>query len=303
VTGRGSDDATFRVRPSPFLDLDKSVDPEFEVGYDQPITYTVVADNTGPEDAQGFSLADALHPSTSFSSWILRPAAARVEGNLITWSGTLTASQAVTLVFVADQEAGYGATVTNTATFSHTTARGSAAAEFHLAQPPVLTLTKEITPQGLVGYHKPVTFEISLANGSGRDAIGVVLRDGFPAQTTFGHWIAKPYGASVAGDAVSWTGTVTASTVITLAFSLSQTAPYNSKVTNVVTYALASTTGQAQASFSVESRFKEKIYLPIIFRKGDPFEPDPPPETGCPCGWFDSLGRMMDFWPGDPNDP
>lgn len=37
------------------------------------------------------------------------------------------------------------------------------------------------------------------------------------------------------------------------------------------------------------------VYLPLIGKAQPPPEPDDP--TGCPCGWFDNLGRMLDYIP------
>jgi hypothetical protein len=34
-----------------------------------------------------------------------------------------------------------------------------------------------------------------------------------------------------------------------------------------------------------------KVYLPFVFAD---IQEVP---TGCPCGWFDAMGRMLDFWP------
>ncbi len=38
------------------------------------------------------------------------------------------------------------------------------------------------------------------------------------------------------------------------------------------------------------------VYLPLVTTAPEEQKPIPPDDpTGCPCGWFDSLGRMMDF--------
>jgi hypothetical protein len=37
-----------------------------------------------------------------------------------------------------------------------------------------------------------------------------------------------------------------------------------------------------------------ELYLPIIWRQFTP----PPPPAGIPAGWFDELGRMLDFSSG-----
>lgn len=40
-----------------------------------------------------------------------------------------------------------------------------------------------------------------------------------------------------------------------------------------------------------------RIYLPNISNPNPPAPPPPDAPTGCPCGWFDSTGRMYDFIP------
>lgn len=42
---------------------------------------------------------------------------------------------------------------------------------------------------------------------------------------------------------------------------------------------------------------EEKIFLPFVSSYVPPAPPEPDDPTGCPCGWFDDLGRMFDFIP------
>jgi hypothetical protein len=53
------------------------------------------------------------------------------------------------------------------------------------------------------------------------------------------------------------------------------------------------TSARAAIAFSETSTSTHRIFLPFV--SGGSREELP---TGCPCGWFDPLGRMLGFWPG-----
>ncbi len=53
------------------------------------------------------------------------------------------------------------------------------------------------------------------------------------------------------------------------------------------------TSARAAIAFSETATDTHRIFLPFV--SGGSRE-EPP--TGCPCGWFDPLGRMLGFWPG-----
>lgn len=53
------------------------------------------------------------------------------------------------------------------------------------------------------------------------------------------------------------------------------------------------TSTRAALAFSETATDTYRIFLPFV--SGGSRE-EPP--TGCPCGWFDPLGRMLGFWPG-----
>jgi hypothetical protein len=43
----------------------------------------------------------------------------------------------------------------------------------------------------------------------------------------------------------------------------------------------------------------EQVYLPYVsVAVPPPTIRDDGDRNGCPCGWFDSLGRMLDYVPG-----
>ncbi len=61
--------------------------------------------------------------------------------------------------------------------------------------------------------------------------------------------------------------------------------------------------GARTAQTTVDHRFaptakkESKIYLPFVIRYIPPPAPEPDNPNGCPCGWFDDLGRMFDYIP------
>jgi hypothetical protein len=57
-------------------------------------------------------------------------------------------------------------------------------------------------------------------------------------------------------------------------------------------YSATTNRGEATAGFTVEQGTPWTMYLPLVIREVNGVLPD-----GCPCGWFDSLGRMLDYAP------
>jgi hypothetical protein len=53
------------------------------------------------------------------------------------------------------------------------------------------------------------------------------------------------------------------------------------------------TSARAAIAFSETSTPTNRIFLPFV---SGGIREEPP--AGCPCGWFDPLGRMLGFWPG-----
>ncbi len=125
--------------PDTGLGIAKTVQPNTNVSYLGTVTYTVILSNSGSVPETAVLFTDTLPISTTFGSWVEQPVGAAESGNEITWSGTVTNGEAITFTFTADQTAGYGDTITNTAEFSGTTA-GSAQAAFTVG-----TLSGDIT--------------------------------------------------------------------------------------------------------------------------------------------------------------
>ena len=137
--GLAIDDLSVTPRTDVVLTASKAVTPTTDVPYQGVVTYTVALRNWGGiSDTLLFT--DTLPAEVDFSAWIEQPAGASVTGDEITWSGTLTASTALTFSFTAVHVGDYGDVVTNTATFSGTAQSGSASAVFTVEE-----LTADVT--------------------------------------------------------------------------------------------------------------------------------------------------------------
>jgi uncharacterized repeat protein (TIGR01451 family) len=103
---------------APQLSLTKTI-----VGYRprlaQVVTYTIALHNSGSADAIGASLTDTLPSQLDFAAWITHPAGANVTGNEITWLGTVTSGQTITLTFAANVIGDEGEQVVNLVEVSH----------------------------------------------------------------------------------------------------------------------------------------------------------------------------------------
>jgi uncharacterized repeat protein (TIGR01451 family) len=120
--------------PAAALTLSKQVAPAV-VWPGDVVTYTLSLQNDGFGLAEGVALTDVLPEAVAFDQWLVQNGASVVDHTL-TWSGTLTASQNLTVAFtvlVTDDPTYYGQTITNTATFTSTNGGGgSAQAAFDL---------------------------------------------------------------------------------------------------------------------------------------------------------------------------
>ena len=135
-----ADPANFTLTNTSYitLSLAKSVDlltSPAEPG--DPLTYTLVISNSGNEDATAVTVADTLPTG--------------VSGSNLDWTGTVTAGESLTFTIAATvtDEAGYGAIVLNTATYSHTSGSGSDTAGFSIISdttPPDISAMSLITP-------------------------------------------------------------------------------------------------------------------------------------------------------------
>lgn len=104
------------------LSLSKSASPNTRVAPNSLVTYTIILSNGGGADVTS-QLTDTLPAQVDFAGWVVQPAGAGVSSDEVTWSGTVTAGQAISLIFVVTNTATSG-TVSNAVT-----ADGSALAQ------------------------------------------------------------------------------------------------------------------------------------------------------------------------------
>jgi hypothetical protein len=137
AVGRGWDDyrledygTILHYSGPPDLDVRKEVTPPGPIPYQGTISYTVVLGNSGAANASGVSLTDTLPVEVDFGQWVERPSGAGVTDDEITWSGTVTAGEAITLAYMVDHVGLYDDVVTNRARYSHASGSGSDEATF-----------------------------------------------------------------------------------------------------------------------------------------------------------------------------
>ncbi|MBK8984725.1 MAG: ExeM/NucH family extracellular endonuclease [Chloroflexi bacterium] len=118
---------------------------------------------------------------------------------------------------------------------------------------PELAISKIVDPATAVPFQSPVTYTVVLQNNGGMADTAVLFTDTLPISTTFGAWVEQPAGASEAGNEITWSGTVTNGESITFTFTADQTGDYGDTITNTAEYSGTTTTGTAQAAFTVES--------------------------------------------------
>ncbi len=137
--GLAIDDLSVTPRSQPVLGMTKNVIPATDVAYHGFVTYTVRLENIGGvNDTVLFT--DTLPAEVDFGAWIEQPEGAAVNNDVITWSGTVTAGEAITFTFTAQHVGDYGDVVTNTAEFSGTYDAGTAQAFFTVEK-----LTTDVT--------------------------------------------------------------------------------------------------------------------------------------------------------------
>lgn len=96
------------------LTLSKSASPNTRVAPNGLVTYTIILSNGGGADVTS-QLTDTLPVQVAFAGWVVQPAGAGVSSGEVTWSGTVTAGQAISLIFVVTNTATSG-TVSNAVT-------------------------------------------------------------------------------------------------------------------------------------------------------------------------------------------
>ncbi len=113
--------AAFNIVNPPQLDIAKAVETaKAEVGLGEVVTYTLTLSNSGSGPATGVMITDVLPTAVTFGGFVQQNGAVFSSGT-ISWSGSLNAGAAVSIVFtatVANNPALYGTDVTNEVQFT-----------------------------------------------------------------------------------------------------------------------------------------------------------------------------------------
>ncbi len=104
----------------PKLSIGKTVTPMIDVPCRSVVTYTVVLSNSSAVYASNVLMTDTLPVEVDFASWVAQPTGANQANDQITWSGTVSASMAITFTFAVTHTGDYGDVVTNTAEYRYT---------------------------------------------------------------------------------------------------------------------------------------------------------------------------------------
>ncbi len=256
TSGSDEDSAYFNVAEPNFL-LTKNADPDTDVPYHSPVTYTIQLRNYGTTDAPDSRFTDTLPISVTFARWVEQPAGFTVVDDQITWHGTLTEGARIDVTFIVTHVGDYGETIRNTAELSHSTLSQVRTIydDFTVESRPVspsLSIDKLAYPDTDVAYHGEVTYTVTLNNSGTGAALGVTLTDSLPAEVTFARWLAQPAGADVVSDVVTWSGTVSGSSAIVFTFIVTHVGDYGDTVTNTAEYGYGQESSTASASFSVQ---------------------------------------------------
>jgi hypothetical protein len=129
----------------PDLALEKSVAPALIMPHHDIVTYTLSLSNTGAV-SDTVILTDTLPDRVAFGGWVDEPEGVIQHSNAITWTGTVTAGERVTLVFTATHTGEYGDVIANTAAVSGTIQRTSDDGIFTIANPFYLPLLMKSVP-------------------------------------------------------------------------------------------------------------------------------------------------------------
>ena len=114
----------------------------------------------------------------------------------------------------------------------------------------ILALAKSVIPAAEVPYHGVVTYTLVLSNTGAMSDTQVVLTDTLPAGVSFGQWRVN-HGAIAQGNAITWTGALTANTTLSFTFTAMHTGEWSDVITNTAYLSGTLQTESAAAAFSV----------------------------------------------------
>jgi uncharacterized repeat protein (TIGR01451 family) len=261
--------ATTKVEAAADLSVTKSDSPD-PVTAGENITYTIVAANAGPSDAQNVTVSDAIPANTTFVSFsqtsgppfTLTTPPAGGTGAVTATAATFAAGASATFELVVNVSAttADGTVIRNTVTISSDTcdpdpANNSDTEKTHVKAPVEepsadLSATKSDFPDP-VAAGQNITYTIVVSSGGPSDAQSVTVSDAIPANTTFVSFTQTSGPAfTLTTPPAGGTGTVTAtastfaagaSATFELVVNVNAGTPNDTVITNTVT--VSSSTG------------------------------------------------------------
>lgn len=264
--GTGDDYDSVTVTPVlPALSFSKSVTPTTNVPYRGRVTYTLVISNSGAGDALNTLLTDTLPISTTFNQFITPPANATQAGNQVTWNGTVTSNEAITLTFEADHSGGYGDVVTNSALIFHnSTLTVSNLAVFTVSDIITLTIAKTSSLTGTTLLPTmELTYTIVVTNSGSTAAQNVTLSDTLPADTSY------VVGSIQGGDSQTVSLPNLAWTINSLAVNVPQTMTFRAMVNSSAVSGTAIVNTVSVTSAEVTTALSDTVTDTVIFPVAD----------------------------------
>ncbi|MEE8391886.1 MAG: hypothetical protein V3S14_13965, partial [Anaerolineae bacterium] len=210
-----------------------------KVAFGDTFTYTIVVVNSSlVSGTLGTTISDTLPTGVSYVSGTLMATAGVVTPTAsgIEWSGIVMASSRITITFAVTATALPGRVITNTAVISDAglSAPVTVPPAITLVARPVLSNSTKTASHAKVASGDPITYTIVISNNSIADAPGTTISDTLHPGVSYvsGTLMATAGITSVVGNVITWTGTVLASSRVTITFLVTATASPGETITN-----------------------------------------------------------------------
>ncbi len=160
IQGAGVDLGAYESTPAACISLSKAVSPAM-VEPDQRMTYTLVLSNSGSVN-DSVRLSDTLPSGVEFAAWVAQGGAME-NANVISWQGSVTAGESITITFVGTNRS-LGGSITNTAQFSDSLQAGSTRASYTVLNEAIAGLSVQNTSPAAL--NEVITFTASITAGT-----------------------------------------------------------------------------------------------------------------------------------------
>ncbi|MBI2865401.1 MAG: carboxypeptidase regulatory-like domain-containing protein [Chloroflexi bacterium] len=243
------------------------------VAPNQTFTYTVVLSNTGAGDVSS-AMTDTLPAQLSLVSGSSSATAGAVaeDAARVRWSGSVTASQSVTVTFVALLNPGVasGQLITNSAIIADGAGGVVTASNVITAVVPDLSTSTKSVNVSSARTGAPLTYDVVMVNSGSGPAVSARMTDTIPVSTTL-----LPATVAVTGGTVSyyedsrqlrWQGSIGAGQRVTVTFGvLVATRSASSElITNIATIDDGVNPVISRSASTTAEWYK--VFLPVVAR-------------------------------------